>query len=43
MMNQEPTEDNMKENILKNVNNTNKFVKEFDPEDIDGEKMFFIK
>tara|TARA_B110001450_G_C17630905_1_gene485142 strand:- start:1300 stop:1431 length:132 start_codon:yes stop_codon:yes gene_type:complete len=32
----------MKENLLKNVNNTNKFVKEFDPEDIDGEKMFFI-
>ena len=43
MMNQEPSEANMKENLLKNVNNTNKFVKEFDPEDIDGEKMFFIK
>jgi len=42
MMNQEPSEDNIKNNILKNTANTTKFVKEFDPEDIDGERMWYI-
>ena len=28
---------------MKNTVNTQKFVKEFDPEDIDGERMYFIR
>ena len=41
-MNHEPSDENIKDKVLKNTVNTQKFVKEYDPEDIDGEKMYFI-
>ena len=42
MMNVEPSEESMKTHILKNPDSTTKFVKEFDPETIDGERMYYI-
>ena len=41
-MNQEPSEENMKDKILKNTANTTKFVKDFDPEELDGERMWYV-
>jgi len=42
MMNVEPTEESMKNHILKNPASTIKTIKEYDPEDLDGERMYYI-